>query len=360
MGTPATARRFPRNPWPLVGIAAAFLLGALVAGLSVAVAESPPSASSQGACRASKVAGNTLPSVVTIAATGSAGSGTGSGEVIRSNGYILTNNHVISVAADGGALRVLFSNGVSAPASIAGRDPKTDLAVIKVNDATRLPVIPFANSNSVKVGEPVVVLGAPLGLSSTVTSGIVSALGRNIEVPGDNGNSALLVGAIQSDASINPGNSGGAMTNCAGQLIGVPTAGATVPNASGQASAGSVGLGFAIPSNLARSVADEIISSGRVTHSFFGLSVVPIPARAATEAGTSEGLFVTSVVDGGPAARAGLMAGDIITEVEGQAARDPNQLFALNLTRRAGDTVALTYERGGRSATATVTLGAQS
>jgi putative serine protease PepD len=152
-------------------------------------------------------------------------SGTGSGEVIRSDGCILTNNHVISIAA-----------------------------------------------------EPVVAIGAPLGLSGTVTSGIVSALDRTVEVPGENDRSALLVSALQTNGSINPGNSGGALVNCASQLVGVPTAGATVPNSGG----GSIGLGFAIPVDLAKSIAEEIIATGRVTHAFFGLQTVPIPSRSAT------------------------------------------------------------------------------
>jgi putative serine protease PepD len=325
----------------------------------VAVADSSSSGSESNACPATTVANDTLPAVVTIEARGASGGGTGSGEVIRSDGYILTNNHVISVAANGGSLQVLFSNGVAVPATITGRDPATDLAVIKVSESKSLTVIPFADSNQVKVGEPVVVLGAPLGLTSTVTSGIVSALGRNIEVAGDNGNNALLVGAIQTDAAINPGNSGGAMTNCSGDLIGVPSAGATVPNSSGEASAGSVGLGFAIPSNLAMSVSDEIISTGQVTHSFFGISVAPIPPAAAAHAGTSEGLYVVAVTPGGPAASAGLRVGDIITMIDGAPATDPNQLFALTLTKRPGDTVSITYVRNGRSTTTTVTLGSQ-
>lgn len=335
----------------------ALLLGGLIAGVSVATTESSSSDSSQAACAATTVANNTLPSVVTISARGTSGGGTGSGEVIRRDGYILTNNHVISGAASGGSLQVLFSDGLTEPATITGRDPRTDLAVIKVSTAKSLPVIPFADSSHVQVGEPVVVLGAPLGLSSTVTSGIVSALGRNIEVPGDNGSNALLVGAIQTDAAINPGNSGGAMTNCSGHLIGVPTAGATVPNPSGQSSAGSVGLGFAIPSNLARSVSDEIISTGRVTHAFFGITVAPIPPAAAAEAGTTGGLYVTGITPGGPAASAGLRTGDVITRIEGQSAVDPNQLFAITLTRRAGQTVSITYERNGQSTATTVTLG---
>ena len=210
-----------------------------------------------------------------------------------------------------------------------------------------------------QVGQPVVVLGAPLGLSSTVTSGIVSALDRTIAVPGENGQSALLVSAIQSDASINPGNSGGAMTDCAGDLIGVPSAGATVPNSSGGSSAGSVGLGFAIPVNLAKTVSDEIISTGSVTHSYLGIEVAQIPASAAQRAGTPEGLYVTGVLPGGPSASAGLQKGDIITEIDGQPATDPNQLAAVQLTKKPGQTVDVTYERNGKSTNATITLTEQ-
>ena len=201
--------------------------------------------------------------------------------------------------------------------------------------------------------------GAPLGLSSTVTSGIVSALDRTIAVPGDNGETALLVSAVQTDAAINPGNSGGAMTNCSGQLIGVPSAGATVPNPSGQPSAGSVGLGFAIPASLAQAVANEIIQTGTVSHAYFGIQVLTIPQAAAERAGVSQALYVQGVVPGGPAAGAGLQEGDIITEVNGKPATDPNQLQAIAITDRAGDTVSVTYERDGQSHDTTVTLGTQ-
>ena len=200
------------------------------------------------------VADQVVPSVVTIAASGPGGSGTGSGEVIRPGGYILTNNHVISVAAaSGGSVEVLFADGQTAPATITGRDPQTDLAVLKAQTSHQPKVISLGSSSSVKVGQPVVAIGAPLGLSGTVTSGIVSALDQTVQVPGENDRSALLVSAVQTDASINPGNSGGALVNCEGQLVGVPTAGATVPNSGG----GSIGLGFAIPVDLAKSIADE-------------------------------------------------------------------------------------------------------
>ncbi|HYB45868.1 MAG TPA: trypsin-like peptidase domain-containing protein [Streptosporangiaceae bacterium] len=296
------------------------------------------------------------PSVVTIAAASSGGgSGTGSGEVIRSDGYILTNNHVISIAANGGSVQVLFSDGRTAAATITGRDPQTDLAVLHVQTSAKLSVIALGSSASVKVGQPVVAIGAPLGLSGTVTSGIISALDRTVQVPGDNDKSALLVSALQTDAAINPGNSGGALVNCDGQLVGVPTAGATVPNSGG----GSIGLGFAIPVDLAKSIADEIIATGRVTHAFFGLQTVPIPPAAAAEAGLPEGLYVQAVTPGGPAAQAGLRADDVITSINGQPATSNIQLEELTLTKKPGDTVPIEYSRAGQSATTTVTLGTQ-
>jgi putative serine protease PepD len=295
--------------------------------------------------------------VVTIAASGSGGggAGTGSGEVIRSDGYILTNNHVISIAANGGSVEVLFSDGQTAAATITGRDPQSDLAVLKVQTSHLPKVISLGSSSSVKVGEAVVAIGAPLGLSGTVTSGIVSALDRTVEVPGDNDRSALLVSAMQTDAAINPGNSGGALVNCAGQLVGVPTAGAAVPNSGG----GSIGLGFAIPVDLAKSIADEIIATGRVTHAYFGLQAVPIPPAAAAQAGLPEGLFVQAVAPGGPAGRAGLRPDDVITSIDGEAATSNIQLQELTLTKKPGDTISIGYARAGHSATTTVTLGAQ-
>jgi len=308
------------------------------------------------ACAVTTVADHVVPSVVTIAASGPGGSGTGSGEVIRSDGYILTNNHVISIAAaSGGSVEVLFSDGQTVPATITGRDPQTDLAVLKVQPPHELKVISLGSSSSVKVGEPVVAIGAPLGLSGTVTSGIVSALDRTVQVPGENDRSALLVSALQTDAAINPGNSGGALVNCQGQLVGVPTAGAAVPNSAG----GSIGLGFAIPVDLAKSIADEIIATGRVTHAFFGLQTVPIPPAAAAQAGLPEGLFVQGVTPGGPAATAGLRPDDVITTIDGEPATSNLQLEELTLTKKPGDTVSIGYERAGHSAKATVTLAAQ-
>jgi putative serine protease PepD len=349
--------------WTALGIA--LVAGGVIGGVIVGATQSSGSSASPvtsassttvSACPVTSVADQVVPSVVTIAASGPNGSGTGSGEVIRSGGYVLTNNHVISVAAaSGGSVKVLFADGQTAPATITGRDPQTDLAVLHVETSRELKVISLGSSSSVKVGQPVVAIGAPLGLSGTVTSGIISALDRTVEVPAENDTTALLVSALQTDASINPGNSGGALVNCEGQLIGVPTAGAAVPNSGG----GSIGLGFAIPVDLAKRIAEEIIATGRVTHAFFGLQTVPIPPAAAEQAGLPEGLFVQAVTTGGPAATAGLRPEDVITKIDGEPATSNIQLQELTLTKKPGDTVSIEYTRDGHSATTTVTLAAQ-
>ena len=359
------SRRWP--PW--VALVAVLVVGGCTTGsASSSGASATPGnsgttsgSSTVSACAVTPVANEVVPSVVTIAAHGPNGSGTGSGEVIRSDGYILTNNHVISIAASsGGSVEVLFSDGQTESATITGRDPQTDLAVLKVQASHQLKVIALGSSSSVQVGQPVVAIGAPLGLSGTVTSGIVSALNRTVQVPGDNDRSALLVSAVQTDASINPGNSGGALVDCAGKLVGVPTAGATVPSPSGESGGGSIGLGFAIPVDLAKSIADEIIATGRVTHAYFGVQTTPIPPAAAAQAGVPEGLFVQAVSAGGPAATAGLRSEDVITSIDGEPATSNIQLQELTLTKKPGDTVSIGYERaGGHSAKATVTLAAQ-
>jgi putative serine protease PepD len=230
------------------------------------------------ACNATLVAGKVLPSVVTISVVNGAASATGSGEVIRADGYVLTNDHVIASAVPGSTITVLFSNGASAPAAVVGRDTLTDLAVLKLTTTSTLTPITYGTSAPVQIGQPVVAAGAPLGLPNTVTAGIVSALGRTVSLPAANGQATVLLAAIQTDAAINPGNSGGALVDCTGQLIGVNSAIATAPAADGTAaSGGSIGLGFAIPVDLAHAVADELIATGKVTHSYMGLDVTEIP-----------------------------------------------------------------------------------
>jgi putative serine protease PepD len=358
-----------RSRWWVYGLIGAVvlagggLIGAAVASPGASAEESGTvsgsGAATAGSCSVTPVADQVLPSVVTVAAEGPGSSGTGSGEVFNSDGDILTNNHVIANAAvPGGKVTVLFADGTTQAATIVGRDALTDLAVLKVADTAGLKPIALGSSASLQVGEPVIAVGAPLGLSGTVTSGIVSALDRTVEVPAEGDSSALLVSAVQTDAAINPGNSGGALVDCAGQLVGIPSAGATVPSASGESSGGSIGLGFAIPVDTAKTIADQIISTGKATHSFFGLQTVPIPA-AAVQAGVSSGLYVAGVVAGGPADQAGLRAGDVITTINGDQATSNIQLQELTLTKSPGDTVELGYVRTGQQHTATVTLGTQ-
>jgi putative serine protease PepD len=349
--------RRPRRRFTIGFVIVAMVLAAAAVGAAAYAfgrsSTTPSDSSAASACAVRSVADNVLPSVVTISANGATGAGTGSGEVIRTDGSILTNNHVISGAANGGSVDVLFSDGTSVPATITGRDILTDLAVLKVDPPFDLTAIKIGQSSSVHVGQPVVALGAPLGLSGTVTAGIVSALDRMVNVPADHGATAIITSAIQTDASINPGNSGGALVNCGGQLVAVPTAGAAPPGGGG----GSVGLGFAIPVDFAMDIANQLIEHGTVTHATVGLEAVPIPPSAAASAGTPQGLFVQAVATGGPAADAGIQPGDVITKIDGEDATSSLQIETLTLTKNPGDTVEIDYWREGQTATATVTLG---
>ncbi|HYN96549.1 MAG TPA: trypsin-like peptidase domain-containing protein, partial [Pilimelia sp.] len=242
-----------------------------------------------------------------------------------------------------------------APATVAGRDPRTDLAVLKVDVGRALPVLPAGSSAGLQVGQPVVALGAPLGLSSTVTTGVVSALGRTVRVPSDDAGTALLASAVQTDAAINPGNSGGALVDCAARLVGVPTAGASVPDENGNAAGGSIGIGFAIPVDAALRIAGKLISDGAVRHAYLGLQVAPFPSRAED----ADGLYVVAATPGGPAETAGLRTGDVLTGLDGEPVRDTDQLDALSVTRSPGDRVRLSYRRGPAAADVTAVLGVQ-
>jgi putative serine protease PepD len=348
--------------WAAVAVVVALIVGGVLGwgiGRSTAstkAASSKTASTSVSACNAITVSNEVLPAIVTVSAVGSAGGGTGTGEIIRDNGYIVTNNHVISGAVDGGKLSVLTSGGVEMAAELVGRDPRSDLAVLKVSASSSLPTVPWGDSAMVVVGEPVVALGAPLGLSGTVTAGIVSALGRTVPVPSDNGQTAILANSIQTDASINPGNSGGALVDCTGDLVGINSAIATVPNAAGQAGGGSVGIGFAIPSDFAHSVVDQLISTGHVTYPYFGVAVAPIPPAAAEQLKVTDGLYVTSVVPGGPSAKAGIQTGDVIVDINGKPATNADVLAQTVMTTKAGATVEVTYIRDGKTQKASVTL----
>jgi putative serine protease PepD len=298
-----------------------------------------------------QIARKLLPSVVTLNVEGSTESGTGSGVIIRADGYILTNNHVVAVAANGGTITADFYQGKQkVPARIVGRDPKTDLAVVRV-DATNLPAAILGQSASLVVGDPVVALGAPLGLSSTVTSGIVSALDRNVDVPDETGGSSggLLIGAIQTDAAINPGNSGGPLVDDKAQVIGINSAIAAAPGATGS-TGGNIGVGFAIPIDYARSIADEIIKTGKATHPYVGVTAGP------DTTGNSNGAKIISVVPGGPADKAGMRTDDVITQVQGQTIDGVDGLVAATRLHQVGDVVSITYIRSGQTHTVQVTL----
>lgn len=341
-------RAFPWVPALLVVLAAA-AAGAVVA----VVLDSDSNNGTAGGCDVTSVAKQELPAMVTINVSSASGAGSvGSGEIIRSTGYILTNNHVVAPAVGGGTLQVRFENGNTARADLVGRDPLADLAVIRVSGQSGLQPISIGDSSKLRIGQGVVALGSPLGLSSTVTAGIVSALGRSVNVPGEGSKNALLLDAVQTDAAINPGNSGGALLNCASAMVGIPSAGAGTGESSG-----NIGLGFAIPVNAAMQIAGEIISTGKVSHAYLGLDAQPDEVSALGQGGSDSGLTVTEVQPRGPASAAGLQTGDLIRSISGSPATSTDQLMALTLTKRPGEQVGLGYARAGKPATATIKLG---
>jgi putative serine protease PepD len=297
------------------------------------------------------IAARVLQSVVSITVKSPGGSGTGSGVVIRSDGYVLTNNHVVD--ASGAVVTVSFNGAesVEVPARIVGRDPDTDLAVIKVQTSKTLVPAALGQSRSLVVGDPVVAIGSPLGLAGTVTTGIISALNRTVNVPGENGQRTPLFNAIQTDAAINPGNSGGALVDAKGQVIGINSAIATLGSGGlGADQGGSIGVGFAIPIDEARSVAEELIRTGTATHPAIG-----VKALTATVDGRT-GPLVQSVLSGAPAEQAGIRPGDMITAVDGTTVKSVDELIIAIREHKIGQTVTLTFYRNGQKQTVRVTL----
>lgn len=300
-----------------------------------------------------------MPAVVTVFAQGQGASGTGSGALIGTDGTIVTNDHVIAPAGRAGQIRVLLSSGTTTDAALVGTDPTTDLAVLRIT-GTSFPALRIGDDTPPLVGEQVVALGAPLGLSGTVTAGIVSALNRDVAAPASTGGTTVLVGSIQTDASINPGNSGGPLVNCSGHLVGVNTAISTVPNAGGVAGGGSVGIGFAVPAPTVRRITDELVRNGRATHPTLGLTAAEIPPGTAAASGVPAGLYVQTVVAGGPAATAGVRASDIIERIAGSPATSMSVGQLLGRAR-VGDRIELVLWRGGaKLPPVTVTLGERS
>jgi putative serine protease PepD len=301
------------------------------------------------------------PSVVTIEVTGQQSSAfgvqsvsdTGSGVIIRSSGYILTNNHVVAAAVGGGSVEVTLSDGTTVPARIVGTDSTTDLAVIKIDGRSGLKAATFAASESLKVGQAVIAVGAPLGLSNTVTEGIVSTLHRPVRTGDTSGNSQAVIDAVQTDAAINPGNSGGALADLAGRVVGINSAIASV-DTSGSGQSGNIGVGFAIPSETATKVADQLISSGKAVHSQIGVALAS--DSDSSDGSPGDGATIATVNAGSPAAKAGLQSGDVVTKVNDRQITSSTSLIAAIRSYDPGTTVTLTFVRGGATKTTKVTL----
>ncbi|NLU76860.1 PDZ domain-containing protein [Micromonospora sp. HNM0581] len=350
--TPAGAGPRPGRIAKLAGAGVAvfaLMLGSGVAGGALALALSDGGGITRTYSAAPVIDGADLPriaasvqdSVVSI----STGSGEGSGVVLSSDGYLLTNNHVI--AGGGDTVRVFFADGTSTQAEIVGTDPKTDLAVLKANGLTDLQPATLGDSDAMQVGDQVLALGSPLGLQGSVTAGILSARDRTIQagggqqLPGQGVSS--ISGLLQTDAPINPGNSGGALVNTRGEVIGINTAIATA----GQGSTGNIGVGFAIPSNKAKDVAEKLQRGEKISHPSLGVSVNAAP---------DGGALIGAVSPGSAAERGGLQQGDVITKFGDKVINDSNDLVAAVQAGKVGDQVEITYQRNGAETTAIVTL----
>lgn len=299
------------------------------------------------------IAKRVLPSVVSISTESASGGGTGSGFIIDSNGYILTNNHVVSDAVSGGRIEVSLNDGRTIGARVVGRDTSYDLAVLKIA-ATNLPALQFGDSDKIQVGDTVIAIGSPLGLSGTVTSGIISAKDRAVTAGGTVGENSFI-NALQTDAAINPGNSGGPLVDATGAVIGVNSAIASL-SSSYSSQSGSIGLGFAIPINQARKTANQLIATGKSTYPIMGIAI----DTSFTGTGAKIVESATAITKGGPADLGGLKAGDIITKFDGKSISNSNELIVAVRAKNVGDRVTLEFTRGGTSDQTEVTLVAAS
>ena len=381
---PPPAPPGPSDPWPTGGgrggrrsgvlLAVVILVAGLVGGgvgaavdraflgqrTVVSSLASPPlpaqNNSAEPAGSVQQVAATVLPSVVSIVVDSGAQQDEGSGVVLTSDGLILTNNHVVAGAVQNSAqMTIQLHDGRTTSAQIVGRDPISDLAVIRATGVDNLHPATFGRSADLKVGQEVVAIGSPLGLSGTVTFGIVSALNRPVRTSNDAAASSSIdtvIDAIQTDAAINPGNSGGALVNMSGEVVGINSAIASIGSdqlGSGGGQPGSIGLGFAIPSDEAQPIAQQLAQTGQATHAQLDVRV----------GNAANGAQLVDVTAGGPAAHAGLQDGDVVTRVDDRPIDGADALVAAIRSHRPGDTVTLTYLRNGRTATATVTLGSQ-
>jgi putative serine protease PepD len=357
----------------MAGLVAGALIGG-GAGAGVVALVDDPAGSSGGTASAQNVviqdpetattataaAAKAAPSVVTVYVTSSSASGSGSGVVLTDDGYVVTNNHVVAEGGDAGSVQVRTSDGALYDATVVGTDPSSDIAVLRLDGAEDLTPATFADSEDVQVGDVAVAIGAPLGLSNTVTDGIISATDRAVQT-GSTQDDATVIDALQTDAAINPGNSGGALVNGAGEVVGINTAIATVasgaPGSQSQQS-GNIGVGFAIPSNTAKRIAQEIVETGSATRAVLGVSARTAADDQNESVGT--GAEVVTVEPGSAAADAGLEVGDVITAVGDRQVTTSTELTAAVRSQAPGEAVDLTVRRGEQTQTAEVTLGSTS
>jgi len=347
----------------------AAVLGGIVGGLvvsrrdggSVTLPAAPAGSTARPAGSIADIAAKSLPSVVTIKVEGADASGTGSGFVLRQDGYILTNNHVAEAAGVSGKITVIFSDGKTSAAKIIGRDASYDLAVIRV-DRNGLPVLPLGSSSSVVVGDPVIAVGAPLGLDSTVTSGIVSALNRPVTPGGAVDSTTSFINAIQTDAAINPGNSGGPLLDMTGRVIGVNSAIARIPGSESPVGgqSGNIGVGFAIPSDQARKTAEELMATGKATHPVIGVLIDTSYKGEGVKIAAAPRNGSPPITKGGPADKAGLRPGDVIIRFDGRPITGPDEFVVAIRARSVGDQVVMTVRRGTTERTVKMKLQAAS
>jgi putative serine protease PepD len=335
-----------------VGLAAALLSGGVGGAVGYSLADGgsgsalgrPLPEAGEGGVLApvEAVAARVLPSVVRLRVASPGASGEGSGIVLSADGLLLTNNHVVEAGATGGAIVAVFQDGSTAPAQIVGRDPNSDLAVIRAQNVSGLTPVELGDSEAVRVGQQVVAIGSPLGLGGTVTTGIISALDRAVSVGGDAGlNAPTVLNALQTDAAINPGNSGGPLVDMQGRVIGINSAIATTG-----AQGGSIGVGFSIPINQARRTAQELEATGVATRAVLGVTV-------RTGAGLEvDGAVLGTIVPGGPADQAGLRQGQVVTRVDDRIITNGNELVAAIRENAPGDRVTLLVD--GREVVATL------
>ncbi|MFD8142398.1 S1C family serine protease [Streptomyces sp. NPDC059708] len=381
-GVPLTADGAPQpKPKGRGGLVAAVLVAALLAGgvgggvgywaaqrdhdglgSTTISAPNTPKDLKRDAGSVAGLAAAALPSVVTIeASAGDGEGGTGTGFVYDEQGHILTNNHVVASAANGGKLTATFSDGKKYEAEVMGRAQGYDVAVIKLkNPPAGLKPLPLGDSDKVAVGDPTIAIGAPFGLSNTVTTGIVSAKNRPVASGDGSGGKNSYMSALQTDASINPGNSGGPLIDGRGAVIGINSAIQSAGSSGlGGGQAGSIGLGFAIPINQAKNVAESLIKTGKPVYPVISVSV-DLQAKSDGAKISEQGAPANELVDpNGPAGKAGLKPGDIITEFGGRQVDSGPTLISLIWTYKPGDTVKLTYLRGGKPTTVDITLGSR-